>query len=140
MSGVEAGSDSLELQIRGVYYEPEGNTDVLLVTLRKSDAGFSPTTMYRDYAISPSLFHWESQNVAHTGTGAGRRYAEGSSNVLLFVREVQKQANGVAEAYTFLGRARLDSPPRGARPMQVVWRLEHPMPGPLYAHATVAAG
>ncbi|HQP85534.1 MAG TPA: DUF3427 domain-containing protein [Thermoanaerobaculia bacterium] len=123
----------------GVYFEPASGTDVLLVTLRKSERGFSPTTMYRDYAISPSLFHWESQNSAHASTAAGARYVAGTSNVLLFVREVQEQANGVAEAYTFLGRVILESW-QGERPMQIVWRLAHPMPGPLYTHATVAAG
>lgn len=123
----------------GVYFEPASNTDVLLVTLRKTEGNFSPTTMYRDYAISPSLFHWESQNSAHAGTEAGRRYVSGTSNVVLFVREVQEQANGVAEAYAFLGKVTLESW-EGERPMQVVWRLAHPMPGPLYAHATVAAG
>ncbi|MBK9090807.1 MAG: DUF3427 domain-containing protein, partial [Holophagales bacterium] len=123
----------------GVYYEPVCNADVLLVTLRKSEGAFSPTTMYRDYAISPARFHWESQNSAHPGTVTGRRYLAGSSHVLLFVREVQDQANGVAEAYTFLGKVTLESS-EGERPMRIVWRLEHPMPGLLYGHATVAAG
>jgi hypothetical protein len=61
------------------------------------------------------------------------------SHVLLLVREVKDQANEVAEAYLFLGRVTLESS-EGERPMQIVWRLEHTMPGPLYAHATVAAG
>lgn len=133
------GADGIPRLQGGVYFEQASCTDVLLVTLRKSEKGFSPTTMYRDYAVSPSLFHWESQNSAHAGTDAGKRYVAGTSAVLLFVREVQEQANGVAEAYTFLGNARLESW-QGERPMQIVWRLAHPMPGPLYAHATVAAG
>lgn len=133
------GADGVPRLQGGVYHEPASNTDVLLVTLRKSEKGFSPTTMYRDYAISPVLFHWESQNSAHAGTAAGARYVAGTSNVLLFVREVQDQANGVAEAYTFLGRVTLESW-QGERPMQVVWRLAHPMPGALYTHATLAAG
>lgn len=135
-AGGEAGIPRLQ---GGVYFEPVSNADVLLVTLRKSEGSFSPTTMYRDYAISPSRFHWESQNSAHPGTVTGKRYLAGSSHVLLFVREVQDQANGVAEAYTFLGKVTLESS-EGERPMRIVWRLEHPMPGPLYTHATVAAG
>lgn len=133
------GAEGIPRLQGGVYYEPGSNADVLLVTLRKSERGFSPTTMYRDYAISPALFHWESQNSAHAGTDAGKRYVAGTSNVLLFVREVQEQANSVAEAYAFLGRVTLESW-QGERPMQIVWRLAHPMPGPLYMHATVAAG
>ena len=135
-AGGEAGIPRLQ---GGVYYEPDCNADVLLVTLRKAEGSFSPTTMYRDYAISPSRFHWESQNSAHPGTVAGKRYLAGSSHVLLFVREVQDQANGVAEAYTFLGRVTLESA-EGERPIRIVWKLEHPMPGLLYGHATVAAG
>ncbi len=133
------GAGGIPPSREGVYYEPVSNADVLLVTLRKSEGSFSPTTMYRDYAISPSRFHWESQNSAHPGTVTGKRYLAGSSHVLLFVREVQDQANGVAEAYTFLGKVTLESS-EGERPMRIVWRLEQPMPGPLYTHATVAAG
>lgn len=95
--------------------------------------------MYRDYAISPERFHWESQNTAHPGSIAGLRYLAGTSKVLLFVREVQDQANGVAEAYTFLGPVTLESL-RGERPMQIVWRPAHPMPGLPFSHASVAAG
>lgn len=133
------GAEGIPRLQGGVYFEPASGTDVLLVTLRKTEKSFSPTTMYRDYAISPSRFHWESQNSAHAGTDAGKRYVAGTSNVLLFVREVQEQANGVAEAYAFLGRVTLESW-QGERPLQIVWRLAHPMPGSLYTHATVAAG
>ena len=140
LAALRAGGDNGVPRLQGgVYYEPSSNSDILLVTLRKSEGSFSPTTMYRDFAISPALFHWESQNSAHAETPAGRRYVSGTSNVLLFVREVQDQANGAAEAYTFLGRVTLESW-RGERPMQIVWRLAQPMPGSLYAHATLAAG
>ncbi len=140
LAALRAGAaDGMPRLQGGVYFEPTSRTDVLLVTLRKSEKGFSPTTMYRDYAVSPSLFHWESQNSAHPGTEAGRRYIAGTSNVLLFVREVQEQANGVAEAYAFLGQVKLESW-EGERPMRIVWRLAHLMPGSLYTHATVAAG
>ncbi len=46
----------------GVLYSQETDADAFLVTLTKSEADYSPTTMYRDYAISPTLFHWESQS------------------------------------------------------------------------------
>ena len=38
------------------------NVDAFFVTLKKSESDYSPTTMYRDYPISPTLFHWESQS------------------------------------------------------------------------------
>ena len=37
-------------------------TDLLIITLRKSEALFSPSTRYRDLALGPALFHWESQS------------------------------------------------------------------------------
>jgi hypothetical protein len=123
----------------GVFYVEDENVDLLFVTLKKTDAGFSPSTMYRDYAMSPTRFHWESQNTAHPGSPTGRRYLAKTSTVLLFVRETQEQANGVAEPYWFLGPVTLESA-SGERPMQIVWRLERAMPGHLFPKATVATG
>jgi superfamily II DNA or RNA helicase/HKD family nuclease len=121
----------------GVFYVEDANTDLLFVTLQKSQ-GFSPTTQYRDYVISPTRFHWESQNTAHPGSPTGRRYLAKTSTVLLFVRETQEQPNGVAEPYWFLGPVTLESA-SGERPMQIVWRLASPMPGHVHQRAAVAA-
>ncbi|MBI5545691.1 MAG: DUF3427 domain-containing protein [Deltaproteobacteria bacterium] len=140
LAALQVGGDKGIPRLQGgVFFVEEQSTDLLLVTLKKSEAGFSPTTMYRDYAISPTRLHWESQNSAHPGTPTGRRYLSRSSSVLVFVREEQEQSNGVAEPYWFLGPATLESA-TGERPMQIVWRLEHPMPGHLYQKATLAAG
>ncbi|MFM9100047.1 MAG: DUF3427 domain-containing protein, partial [Cyanobium sp.] len=46
----------------GVLWHQPTATDLLFVTLRNSDALFSPTTRYRDLVLGPSLFHWESQS------------------------------------------------------------------------------
>ena len=43
-------------------------------TLDKSVGGFSPTTRYRDYAISPELIHWESQGATASDGPTGQRY------------------------------------------------------------------
>jgi hypothetical protein len=94
--------------------------------------------MYRDHAISPRLFHWESQHTAHAGTRAGKRYIEGTSQVLLFVRQHQKLPNGLAEPFVFLGPAK-PKRSRGERPMQIEWALDVPMPGWLYEQAAVLA-
>ncbi|HET9872732.1 MAG TPA: DUF3427 domain-containing protein [Propionibacteriaceae bacterium] len=48
--------------MQGVAYSKPLGVDAFFVTLKKSEADYSPTTMYRDYPISPTLFHWESQN------------------------------------------------------------------------------
>ena len=43
----------------GVYWHAETKTDLLFVTLQKTEKEFSPATRYKDYAISEQLFHWE---------------------------------------------------------------------------------
>ena len=53
--------------MQGVAYSEAFNVDVLFITLKKSEADYSPTTMYRDYPISPTLFHWESQSTTTLG-------------------------------------------------------------------------
>ena len=55
---------ALVLPQTGVLWDETTQTDLLFITLEKSDADFSPTTRYADYPISPTLFHWESQNSA----------------------------------------------------------------------------
>ena len=46
----------------GPWWHEPAKTEVLFITLQKSEKEYSPSTLYRDYAISRELFHWESQN------------------------------------------------------------------------------
>ncbi len=57
----------------GVLSHEPSQCDLLFVTLRKSEALFSPTTRYRDLALGPSLFHWESQCTTTAASGAAVR-------------------------------------------------------------------
>jgi hypothetical protein len=41
----------------GVLWHQPSQTDLLFVTLNKSEALFPPSTRYRDLALGPSLFH-----------------------------------------------------------------------------------
>lgn len=111
--------------------------DAFLITLRKSEADYSPTTMYRDYPISPTLFHWESQSTTAVDSPTGRRYLTGGSTVLLFVRQARNSEFGGGAPYTFLGRARYVSH-TGDRPIAITWKLHKAMPADLYADAAVA--
>ena len=114
----------------GVKYLPEKKADIFFVTLNKSDKEYSPTTMYNDYSINESLFHWQSQSTTSADSPTGQRYihhrAQGS-RVLLFVRESKKDACGGAAAYTFLGTADYIKH-EGSRPMSITWKLERPIP------------
>jgi superfamily II DNA or RNA helicase/HKD family nuclease len=122
----------------GVLFAPELNVDAFFVTLKKSEADYSPTTLYRDYPLSPTLFHWESQSTTSTASVTGQRYLSGSSSVLLFVREEQKDEFGTAP-YLFLGPVRYISH-TGDRPIAITWQLEHAMPTDFFTSASVAAG
>ena len=124
--------------MQGVAYVETLNVDILFVTLTKSEADYSPTTMYRDYPISPTLFHWESQSTTSQASPTGQRYVSGTSTVLLFVRHEQKDEYGTS-SYLFLGRAHYQSHV-GERPLAITWRLERAMPSEFFASATIAAG
>jgi hypothetical protein len=76
-------------------------TDLLFITLRKSEAHFSPSTRYRDLALGPALFHWESQSTT--------------------------TASSATEPFVCLGFATYESH-EGERPMAIRWRLEREIP------------
>lgn len=113
----------------GVMYLDEMPADLLAFTLDKTSGAFSPTTRYRDFAISRDLIHWESQSVTRADSETGRRYQnhrELGSHVLLFARLKADE-----RAFYFLGPAtyvRHES----EQPMAVTWRLHHRLPGDLY--------
>lgn len=127
----------------GVYYCESVETDLLFVTLEKSAKDYSPTTLYNDYAISETRFHWESQSNCHDRTNTGRRYVaatrEGNGRVLLFVRARKADERGETMPYTLLGPA-FYLEHRGGRPMKVQWELETAMPAGMYLETKVAAG
>ena len=108
----------------GVAWCESANADAFLITLKKSDRDYSPTTMYRDFALSPDLFHWESQSTTSTSSppGSGTSIiANVVLHILLFVREAKTNALGTSP-YVFLGRADYVSH-EGDRPIAITWRL-----------------
>jgi superfamily II DNA or RNA helicase/HKD family nuclease len=123
----------------GVAWCEEVKADAFLITLKKSDRDYSPTTMYRDFALSPALFHWESQSTTSAASPTGQRYIhhrERGSHILLFVRAAKTNALGTSP-YIFLGPADYVSH-EGDRPMAITWRLHRPMPTEVYQVSTVA--
>jgi hypothetical protein len=125
----------------GVLWADEVQADAFFVTLKKSEADYSPTTMYRDYAISPDVFHWESQSVTSVASPTGQRYLhhrERGTKVLLFCRPEKTTEFGTGAPFLFLGPAQYESH-RGERPIAITWRLEMPMPADVFAQASVVA-
>lgn len=128
--------DKKPAQREGVLYIPERQVDVFLITLNKSEKDYSQSTLYDDYAFDEILFHWQSQSTTSDTSPTGQRYINHKkmgSKVLLFVREY-KSENGVTSPYYYLGTGNFVSYTR-SRPMNIVWRLDRPMPAVLVKKA-----
>ena len=116
----------------GVLPLQQPRIEILLVTLDKS-AGFTSRTAYHDYAISPELFHWQSQNSCTPKTAAGKRYLHGAAHgwtFQLFVRETK------GDAYRALGPVVLIDA-KGERPMSITWKLKQHLPAALFRRYSV---
>jgi hypothetical protein len=125
----------------GVAWADATRTDALLVNLRKTERDFSPTTMYRDFALSPDLFHWESQNATTLASASGQRYIhhrERGTHVALFVRETKTDDLGEGAPFLLLGECD-HVEHRGERPIAITWRLRRPMPAETFLTARVVA-
>ncbi|MBL8364599.1 MAG: DUF3427 domain-containing protein, partial [Comamonas sp.] len=108
----------------------------LFVTLDKKE-GFHERIAYHDYAISPELFHWQSQNNAGPDTASGRIYTQSATNgwrFQLFVRETPDHP------FVALGPVTLDGEPTGAKPMSMVWKLERHVPMAMFRRFSVLRG
>ena len=120
----------------GVLFLKEKNLDIFLITLNKSEKHFSPSTMYMDYAINETLFHWQSQSTTSASSPTGQRYINHEklgSKILFFVREFDK-INNISQPYVCLGTASYVSH-TGSKPMSIVWRLLNPIPAGLMKRA-----
>ena len=119
----------------GVYWARDARTDLFAFTLDKTSGQFSPTTSYKDRAISRELIHWESQSTTRADSETGLRYrhhvAQGTS-ILLFAR-----LRAADRAFWFLGPAIYVSH-ESELPMAVTWRLRQSLPGDLYASFAAA--
>jgi superfamily II DNA or RNA helicase len=114
----------------GVYWATNARSDLLAFTLDKTTGQFSPTTRYRDYAISSELIHWESQSITRADSETGRRYqnqASAGTHVMLFARERSDD-----RAFYFLGPANYVKH-ESEQPMAITWRLQQQLPGDLFA-------
>ncbi|BCO51642.1 hypothetical protein MINTM003_20830 [Mycobacterium paraintracellulare] len=123
----------------GVAWCESANSDAFLITLKKTETDYSPTTMYRDFALSPTLFHWESQSTTSSTSPTGQRYIhhrQRGSHILLFVRESKTNALGTSP-YVFLGPADYVSH-EGDRPMAITWRLRQAMPTEVFMASRAA--
>lgn len=135
------GASTVEKRVysrEGLHRMSNRKAQLFFVTIDKSTSGrFSPTTSYEDYAISPTLFHWQSQSTTSEQSPTGQAYINGHAQgwrFYLFARPT------VEDQFTFLGPVRYRSH-QGSRPITIVWELEAPIPPAfLDAYATLRAG
>ncbi|KAF7764410.1 ATP-dependent helicase IRC3 [Pseudoalteromonas citrea] len=121
----------------GVLEFKNQNLELLFVTLNKCEKTYSPTTLYHDYALSPTLFHWQTQNSARPEHGRGLSYIEhqqAGKTFLLFVREQSKDENGRTMGFVNYGEVKYQSH-TGSQPMNVTWELMNPMPSDMWHEA-----
>src|SRR5437588_8152381 len=104
---------------QGTFYVERLGLDVHLVTLRKSERDFSPTTRYADYFVGPDLLHWESQSTTTASSPTGQRLIKGLGRHLFFVRENRDEDNRTS-AFMSLGFGKPISS-EGERPIKLVW-------------------
>ena len=133
LAAAAAAQDTDRVRVRpwreGLFHDHELRADFLAFTLDKTSGQFSPTTRYRDYAISRELIHWESQSTTRAESPTGRRFQRHAStgdHILLFAR-----LNTDERAFVFLGPATYVSHV-GETPMAITWRLVHSLPGDLF--------
>lgn len=123
----------------GVYFNEETKCNILFVTLNKSEKEYSPSTMYKDYAISEILFHWQTQSNTRPSTKKGQRHIkhqEKGITPLLFVRTSKKDERGETKPYFFIGPAELEQW-KGSQPMDIVWKVEEPLPADIYKQSAI---
>lgn len=118
----------------GVKYASDYHADLFFITLKKSSADYKESTLYEDYAISETLFHWQSQSRTSRMSPTGQRYLQQSENglrVILFVRESREDGNRHTLPYRCLGLARIQSD-QGSKPISIVYELEERMPTKIF--------
>lgn len=126
--------------VNGVVPFNPTNTTALLVNLEKSEKHFSPTTMYKDYAISTDEFAWDSQNATTPESQLGQlfqHHEELGRRIVLFVRRNKKDAIGTSP-YMCLGTVKYISH-EGSKPMHIRWSLDRPMPASMFQIAKIAS-
>ncbi|GAB3547461.1 DEAD/DEAH box helicase [Arthrobacter tumbae] len=144
LAALEYGSLELGKNVQhreGVAWCPTTSTDVFFVTLNKDEQNHSATTMYKDYAIGPDLFHWESQNTTTPTSPVGQRYLNHmsrGSQVLLFTRDTAEDESGLTVPYTCLGQVDYVQH-SGEKPIAITWKLHRPMPADAFASASAVA-
>lgn len=121
----------------GVLHSVELKCYIHLITFQKEEKDFSPTTRYKDYPISRTLLHWESQSTVSQESATGQNYIHYKSRgyTILFFARLKKSVDGETMPYLFLGPVKSLVSYRDDRPIAMDWELEYPIPAFLFEGA-----
>jgi len=121
----------------GVLHAEHLKCYIHLITFRKSENDFSPTTQYSDYPISRTELHWQSQSVTTQAspTGQNHLHFQERGYTILFFARMEKRVDEETAPFLFLGQAKRLISATGDRPISIVWELNYPMPAALYEEA-----
>ncbi|MEU2354590.1 DUF3427 domain-containing protein [Streptomyces misionensis] len=126
---------------QGTVWCESVKADALLITLEEDDEQhFSPRSRLRDYALSKTLFQWESQSTTSDASPTGLRYqnhVEMGTSVLLFMRRYKTSDIGSSQPWTLLGPAEYVEH-TGSKPMAIRWRLRHELPADIWSYAGIS--
>ena len=121
----------------GMLHIPDRKLDLFFADINKSEADFSPTTMYEDYALTDRRFHWQSQSQTSDTSTVGLRFihhqAQGYTP-MLFIRERNRLSNGLTAPYFFAGPLRYHRH-EGSKPITFIWDLEYALPAKAFSWA-----
>ena len=123
----------------GVLHDSTRKVYLHLVTFRKEENDFAPTTRYHDYLISPTRLHWQSQSQTTRASQTGRNYIgfrELGYTILFFARQ-EKRIGGETAPFLFLGEASELVSYEGDRPITMIWDLAHPVPAAFFEEARI---
>jgi len=121
----------------GVIHIEEIKTYIHFVTFRKEDKDFAPTTRYKDYPISRTRLHWESQAGTTQSSATGQNYIHFKQRgyTILFFARLAKREEGETSPFLFLGPASELESYESDRPIKMIWDLEYPIPAELFENA-----
>ncbi|MGJ8698177.1 MAG: DUF3427 domain-containing protein [Verrucomicrobiaceae bacterium] len=125
----------------GVISVKEHKLYLHFVTFEKTEKHFSESTMYRDYPISPTRLHWESQSNTSQNTPTGQNYINHHKRgyTILFFARVRRSNGKLTSAFVYLGPGKFVGA-KGDRPIAIEWELQHPMPAEFYHESKLASG
>lgn len=121
----------------GVERNKNLNVEAMFVDIIK-DREAGSTTNYNDYAVTSSLFHWETQNQVSPTSTVGKNYINETQTMLLFVRPQSEFPDDKYRTmgYVYLGEVTLEDW-KGSHPMEINWRLKTPMPPSVFNYSAI---